>query len=179
MTPGTVGTPAAVDVRVVGDNLVRPDGKAPIVQVTRIGSSSSLEAHVSDASATALTVRVTTTSGTPPGPHIVIVRTPDGAAAGLFLVVDVPPPEVTGIDLKEGTPLGTFQTTIRGKGLSGATSVVFSGKGVVATILPASDDKSLLVRIAVASDAEPGPRTFEVTAPGGIARSGALTFTVR
>jgi hypothetical protein len=138
-----------------------------------------VRAQVLESAAGALRVRLTTPAGTPAGPHLLLVETPDGTAAALVAVSDVPPPTFAGIDLATGTRFGTFLTRIRGTGLRGASEVRVSGKGVVATVLPGGTDTELPVRLEVARDAEPGPRTLTVVGPGGTATNEKATFTVQ
>jgi hypothetical protein len=178
--PKSIGVPATLEFAVTGKNLLEPDGKPPKVAVTRVGSSSTVEARVTKAAAGALTVQVKTPAGSLGGPHLLVVRTVDGTAAAVIQVVDAPPPVVAGIDAAQGARLGSVMTTIRGSGLSGATEVVFDGKGVTATILPGGSEKELLVRITVAQDAAPGARPFHVVAPGGVsAPAEKAVFTVQ
>jgi hypothetical protein len=179
IAPARMGVPSTQDFTVTGENLRNPDGKPPTLQVTRTGSASELAPLLVSSDAKALTFRVSTRLGTAPGPQVVSVRTADGVAALLFTVVDAPPPVVTGIDLAAGARGGTFLTTVRGSGLTGATEVVFEGKGVAAVVLSGGNERELPVRVTVAADAEPGPRAFSVTAPGGAGRSGTVTFAVK
>ena len=178
--PKSIGVPASVEFAVLGKNLLEPDGKPPKVTVTRVGSSSNVEARVTRSAADGLLVLVKTPAGALGGPHLLVVRTADGTAAGVIEVVNAPPPVVSGVDVAEGGRLTNVMTTIRGSGLAGATEVLFEGRGVTAVILPGGSEKELPVRITVAKDADLGARALRVVAPGGV--SGAAekaVFTVK
>jgi len=178
VAPVVVGTPAAVELTVTGRNLIGSDGKPAGVQVTRIGASASLAPLVVKSSPTSLTVRVTTTITSSPGPHVLIVKTVDGESAGLFTVVAIPPPVIQRLAPAKAPRNGGVLAAVTGTGLLGVTAVEFSGKGVTAAVLPGGKDTELLLRITVAADAEPGDHTFVVTGPGGQAASGSTVLTV-
>jgi sugar lactone lactonase YvrE len=104
-----------------------------------------------------------------------------------FTVVAPPAPGTPQIgSYPDGTPTisvltaaqGTMAAaTILGFNLQGASSVVFSGTGVTATILPGGTVTSLPILITVAGNAPLGGYTITITASGGVSspRSG---FTV-
>lgn len=179
IAPTVVGTPAMVELTVTGKHLVGPDGKTASVAVTRIGAAANLAPQVVKSSPTALVVRVTTTLSAGAGPHVLVVKTPDGEAAGLFTVVNVPPPVIQRLAPATAPRGGGALATITGTGLAGATAIEFSGKGVTGTFLPGGKDTELLLRISVAADAAPGERTFTITAPGGVGASGSVVLTVQ
>jgi len=179
IAPNVVGTPAMVELTVTGSNLVGVDGKAPAVQVTRIGAAANLAPQVVTSSPTVLVVRVTTSPSAGAGTHVLVVKTADGEAAGLFTVVNVPPPVIQRLAPAIAPRGGGSLATITGTGLSGATSIEFSGKGVTGAFIPGGKETELLLRISVAADAAPGDRTFKITAPGGVASSGSVVLTVQ
>ncbi len=179
IAPTVVGTPAMVELTVTGKNFVGPDGKLASVQVTRIGAAASLAPQIVKSSPTSLVVRVTTSPSSPAGTHVLVVRTPDGEAAGLFTVVSIPPPVIQRLAPATAPRGGGSLATITGTGLVGATSIEFSGKGVTGVFIPGGKETELLIRISVAFDAEPGDRTFTITTPGGQASSGSVVLTVQ
>ncbi len=178
IAPTIVGTPASVELTVTGRNLIGSDGKPALVQVTRIGSAASLSPQVVKHAPTSLVVRVTTTAAAVAGPHVLIVKTVDGEACGLFRVVAVPPAVIQRLAPAKTPRNGGVLAAITGTGLLGATGIEFSGKGVTAVILPGTKDTELHIRITATADAAPGDRTFTLTTPGGTATSGNVVLTV-
>jgi hypothetical protein len=179
VSPASIGVPASVDVKVAGQRLLRSDGGKPTAVVTRVGSGSGLGATVTSADAKAVVVRVTTPTGTPPGPHVLVLKTPDGDVAALLRVVDAPPPQIAKIDATSGLRGTATTTLIHGKGLTGTSEVVVSGEGITVTLLPGGTDTDLPVRFAIAANAAPGPRSFRILGPGGEATSEEGAFTVK
>ena len=110
---------------------------------------------------------------------MLVVKTADGATAGLFEVVDAPMPTITSIEPAEGSRLGTVTVMVKGKGLLGTSAVPFSGPGVTAVIQPGGTDTVVPLRVSVTGDAAPGKRTVTLTAPGGQATNERLSFTVQ
>jgi hypothetical protein len=66
--------------------------------------------------------------------------------------------------------------TLTGTGLTGTTSVNFSGNGITVTNLVVNSNTSVTATINIAAFAPAGARNVTVTAPGG--NSNAVTFTV-
>ena len=118
------------------------------------------------------TFTVTATAGTGNSP-VGVVFTVTGV---------VPAPVITGINVHTGVQGATVAATISGNNLTGATSVVFSGAGVTATILPGGTPISLPISIAITAGAATGARTFTVTTtPGNTGNSTGVVgadFTV-
>ena len=176
--PLTLGSPANVTFAVRGHHLVGPDGKSVKVAVTRLGSAASVDPQVLSAADDALAVRVVTQKGTPPGPHVLVVTTADGRAAGVFRVVDALMPSVSSVEPATASALTTVTVVVKGGGLLGTSQVVFSGAGVTAQLVPGGTDAELTLRVTVAKDAAPGVRTVTVTAPGGVTVA-STGFTVK
>ena len=85
----------------------------------------------------------------------------------LFTVSEiVPAPTISGISRTTGGP-GTLFETLTGTNLSNASSVIFSGAGVAATIGAGGTATSLPIRIDIASGAAAGLRTITVTTSAG------------
>jgi hypothetical protein len=179
MTPTRMGTPAVVDVTLAGKNLVQPNGSAPRVQVTRLGSASSVTASVVSSTPDALVLRLTTAAGSTPGPHVVVVQTADGVSAAVLEVSDAKPPRVVSIEPNAAGKGESLFARVRGSALTGVVGVAFSGKGVTAAVQPGSTDDVLNLKVTVEPDAAPGPRTFTVEGPGGVAADPAQVFTVK
>lgn len=177
--PPTVGVPGHVTFTLRGRALLSPGGKAPAVQVTRLGAAAALKPELLASSAEELSVRVVTPMGTPPGPHVVIVRTADGVAAALFEVVAAPMPTIDALEPAEGTRGQVTTVLVKGTGLLGTTAVTFSGAGVTAELAPGATATQVPLRVRVDAKAEPGLRTVALTAPGGRALGGKLVFVVK
>jgi hypothetical protein len=177
--PGRMGLSGNAVFTLRGANLLAPGGKPPEVAITRVGGPSNLRPQIVSAAADALEVRVLTVPGTPAGPHVIVVRTPDGAAASLFAIVNGTHPLLSGMTPAEGRRLETTTSVLRGIGLQGLSRVTFSGEGVSAVVLPGGTDGEVTLRITGAGDAAPGPRTYGVETQAGFADSGKSVFTVR
>jgi len=178
LDPVTLGIPARVEFTVTGTELVGPGGAAPVVTVTRLGAPAPVKADLLDASPTTLRVRIVTLAGTQPGTHVLAVRTADGVAAGLFEIVNAPMPVLTSLQPAAGPRLSTVTVVLEGTGLLGASAVTFAGDGVTAAIQPGATDTKVYLRVTVANNAVPGARAITVTAPGGLATTPKLVFTV-
>ncbi|PYQ53706.1 MAG: hypothetical protein DMF78_08295 [Acidobacteria bacterium] len=119
-----------------------------------------------------------------PGTLAITVANPDAAHPGAFLVsaavsfTVAPPPTITAITPDRGARGALVGAAIAGTGLSGATAITFQGTGVSATVQPGGTATNLPVRITIDPTAATGARTFQVTALGGTASSGTVTFTV-
>lgn len=88
-------------------------------------------------------------------------------------------PVITGILPVSGIRGATVEAVISGTGLTGATSVVFSGTGVTASVGSGGTAEKLPVKIAIAADAALGARNFRVATPNGNAVSPAgVAFSV-
>lgn len=111
------------------------------------------------------------------------VTTPQGTAdsAEVSFRVAVGAPAITGISTASGRQGTLVRAVIIGRHfgriLSGAT-VVFSGSGVTARIMPGASDTTVPIEIQIAPNAPLGARTFAITGPRGQVASGATTFTV-
>jgi len=87
-------------------------------------------------------------------------------------------PTISSINPSTATIGATINATVSGTGLSNTLSVVFSGRGVIATIKGGGTDTSLPLSIFIAPDASAGPRTFTVTTAEGSVTSGNITLTL-
>ncbi len=177
--PAVVGVPAVVEVTVEGKRLVDRDGKPPRVRVTRLGAGAALAPQVLEATESSVKVRLTTPAGTPPGAHVLVLETNEGAAAGLFEVVAIAPPRIGSLTPAEGARGGAVILSVRGAGLAGVGKATFVGTGIRAEVLPGGTDREVSLRVVVAADAAPGPRAFFLHGPGGRSDVGGPTFTVR
>jgi hypothetical protein len=102
---------------------------------------------------------------------------------GSLLGVAPQPPQASIVSISPGggQPGTTFNATITGTNLNGATGVNFSGTGVTALIQSNPDPQTLIVAITITAGATPGGRTFEVLTPQGTANSTGVpgaAFTV-
>jgi hypothetical protein len=177
--PAIVGVPANAVLTVRGRHLAAPGGGAPTVTVTRVGGASNIRPQVVSTTPDALEVRILTLPGTPPAPHVLVVRTVDGVDAGVFLVVGVPQPTVRAIEPAESARGEGVVVSIQGTGLENLAEVTFAGTGVRGAVLPGGTDREAKVRVTVAADAAPGLRQVTVRTPGGFATLEKAGFTVR
>lgn len=163
LTPSSVPAGRAVDVTLSGTNLagatvsIRNAQPGEFVNVRRGGS------------ATSLPLTVGTLPASSAGPRTLVVTTPGGTATTTFTVGT--PPVVDGVTPSSAAPGKTVDFTIAGRYLDGAT-VTASGTGVtVAEVRPtgrgAMGVQSLLLRLTIAPNAPPGPRTLTLATPLG------------
>jgi hypothetical protein len=177
--PAIVGVPASAVLTVRGRHLVAPGGGPPTVTVTRVGGASNIHPQVVSATPESLEVRIVTPPGTPPAPHVLVVRTADGLDSGLFVVVGTPQPTVRAIEPAEAARGEGVVVTIHGTGLANLEQVAFDGSGVTAAVLPGGTDREARVRVVVAPGAAPGTRRVTLRTPGGFATLDKGGFTVR
>jgi hypothetical protein len=78
-----------------------------------------------------------------------------------------PQPATSSISQTSGAQGATINATISGTNLTGATSIVFTGTGVSATILFGGTATSVPVQITIGSGAATGLRQFSVNTPTG------------
>jgi hypothetical protein len=78
---------------------------------------------------------------------------------------------IQSISVPNGQAGTTFNATITGTNLNGATAVNFSGAGVTAIIVTNPDPQTVEVAITITGVAAAGPRTFTVVTPQGTADS--------
>jgi hypothetical protein len=102
---------------------------------------------------------------------------------GSLLGVAPPPPQATIVSIApaSGLPGTTFNATITGTNLNGASAVNFTGAGVTAIIQSNPDPQTLIVDITITAGAAAGARTFTVVTPLGTADStgvAAAAFSV-
>jgi hypothetical protein len=83
------------------------------------------------------------------------------------------PPQATILSIAPGSglPGTTFNATITGTNLNGATAVNFSDPGVTGSIQSNPNPQTLIVAITITAGAAAGPQTFTVTTPQGTADS--------
>jgi hypothetical protein len=96
-----------------------------------------------------------------------------------FTITSPPAPTITSITQNAGRHGTTVQVTITGADLLTAYSITISGGtggAVFASNITPLDEHTVKANFVIPSTASNGPRTFTVTAIGGI--SNALTFTV-
>jgi N-acetylneuraminic acid mutarotase len=74
-------------------------------------------------------------------------------------------PTITSITVQSGAPGASMNAVITGTNLTGATSIVFTGTGVTATVQPGGTSTSVPVAITIAYSAAGGSRQFSVNAP--------------
>jgi hypothetical protein len=128
---------------------------------------------------TELMVDLVIAASAPPGPRTFVVQLPGGPLDSGSQAFDVlSGPTVATIAPSAGIAGRTVRVGINGFGLSGATAVMFSGPGVMARLLPGGTDTGLMVDLAIAASAPPGPRTFIIQLPGGPIDSGLTAFAV-
>jgi|GEM_PF-2071472 len=179
VSPAVVGVPAVVELTVEGERLVERNGKPPRIRITRLGAGAALLPQVLSATPSTVKVRLTTPAGSPAGPHVLVLETDEGTAAGVFEVVAVAPPRIGTLTPAEGARGGAVIVSVRGTGLAGVGKVVFVGTGVTGDVLPGGTDRELAIRVVVAGDAAIGPRALFLHGPGGQSDAGSPTFTVR
>jgi hypothetical protein len=101
-----------------------------------------------------------------------------GSCSGFMQVLDAstnPQPTITSFSVTSGAPGSSISAVINGTNLSGATSIVFIGTGVTATIQPGGTSTSIPVIISIDPTATPGPQQFSVnTATGSSGLSGSF-----
>jgi hypothetical protein len=92
---------------------------------------------------------------------------------GSLLGVAPPPPQASIVSIApvSALPGTTFNATITGTNLTGATAVNFSGAGVTAIIQSNPNPQTLNVAITITGAAAAGLRTFTVVTPQGTADS--------
>src|SRR5262249_7660586 len=76
-----------------------------------------------------------------------------------FIVITVAP-TITAITPQTGITGSTFIMALTGTNLNGATSAIFSGGGITATIGPSGTATSLSILVTIAANADPGARTL-------------------
>jgi hypothetical protein len=80
--------------------------------------------------------------------------------------VSIPLPSITGITPSSALPGSEVLVEITGMRLAGASQILFSGTGISADILDASDS-TVLAQVTIQPTATPGPRTVWVTTGEG------------
>jgi hypothetical protein len=126
-------------------------------------------------SLTTITATITSTLGAAVGPINVGVTSPGGASNTLPFAITGP--VLTGIGPTSANRNTIGQAiTLTGSGLTGATSVNFSGSGIAVTSLTVVGDTTINATVNIAPGATAGARNVTVTGVGGT--SNAVTFTV-
>jgi hypothetical protein len=124
----------------------------------------------SGGTATSLPLTVTIDPQAALGPRTVTVTTPVGTSTAFSGFTVTPNPiTITAISPSTGAQGGgTIAGVITGTGLSGATSITFSGTGITATIGPGGTSTTLPVAISITPQAALGLQTVTVAAAAGI-----------
>jgi hypothetical protein len=109
----------------------------------------------------------------PVGRHVLELVVEDSAGlrsapATVVVTAEQSPPVITQIQPNSGTQRSTVRAGILGENLLGISQVIFSGTGVIASILPGGTNNNVPVEITIAPQAALGGRSFTVTTPGGL-----------
>jgi len=160
----------SVSVLLTGTNFVT--GSTVVVTPAATGFTIS---GVTVTSPTTITATFATTTAAAIGSVNIEVVTPAGASNTLPFAITGPVlTSIAPASANRGTT--GLVVTLTGTGLTGATSVNFSGGGIAVTTLTVNSDTSVSATINIAAGAAAGARNVTVTAPGGT--SNAVTFTV-
>ena len=160
VTPPEVARGTSVDVTIAGKFLA---GVAPVALAVPDGQVEIVTRGPSTPESVPLRVTLKPTAAT--GPRTLVVQTPDGVVTAR-LTVTSPAPRVTRVN-PAGVPRGATSTvdmTLENAPGDAAVRVVPEDPRVVVT-----REKDGRLRVAVAPDAAPGPRTLLVTHPFGLA----------
>jgi sugar lactone lactonase YvrE len=156
--PGTVVSATITGLSLNGATAVQFSGAGVTAAINTGGTATSLPITITVAPAAAAglrTLQVVTAAGT------------SEAFSGFTVTNSVLQPLITGINPARGIVGTSFPANISGAGLTGATSITFSGAGVTAAIVSGGTDQSLSITISIAANAAVGLRTFTITTPGG------------
>jgi sugar lactone lactonase YvrE len=163
ISPFSAGPGAVVSATITGLFL----NGATAVQFSGAGVTAAINAG---GTATSLPITITIAPGAAVGLRTFQVVTAAGtseAFSGFTVTNSIPQPLITGINPARAIVGTSIPATVSGAGLTGATSITFSGAGVTAAIISGGTDQTLSISISVAANAAVGLRTFTVTTPGG------------
>ena len=172
ISPATEVRGTSVIVTLTGTNFVT--GTTVVITPAATGVTVS---GVTVASLTQITATITSTTAATIGSINVGVTSPGGASNTLPFAITGP--VLTGINpasANRGTT--AFAIALTGSGLTGTTSVNFSGGGITVTSFTVDNPGSISATINIAPGAAAGARNVTVTAPTNGGTSNAVTFTV-
>lgn len=169
--PGRVPRGAPTDVVLTGVNLRSAGDQPPTVSATLGGAA--IPATIVASDAASVKVRLEAPAGAPAGACVVVVRTSDGAAAGVTTVAPAIP-TITDVAVTPAPRPGDLVVVVTGADLVGpggvAPTVVLAkadGSDPWPAIVSAAAPGKLTVAVPVAATASPGPRVLVVTTSEG------------
>ncbi|MFO0932242.1 MAG: hypothetical protein U1E39_05985 [Planctomycetota bacterium] len=169
--PGRVGRGAPSEVVLAGVNLRSAGDQAPTVSASLGGAA--IPATVVASDAASVKVRLEPPADAPAGACVIVVRTSDGAAAGVTTVAPAIP-TITDVAVTAAPRPGDLTVVVTGTGLvgpGGAAPAVVLAKADGSDPWPAAVSSAapgkLTVAVPVAATAVPGPRVLVVTTSEG------------
>lgn len=181
--PGRVPRGAPTELVLAGVNLRSAGDQAPTVTATLGGVA--IPASVVASNAASVKVRLEAPAGAPAGACVVVVRTSDGAAAGVTTVAPAIP-TIAGVAPTPSARPGDLVVVVTGTDLVGPggtpPTVVLAkadGSDPWPAVVSAATPTKLTVAVPVAATAVPGPRVLVVTtSEGGAAAPVAVPAAV-